>query len=138
MRDQLEAVLELFGGMPPGGQQHWRERSLPSIKFESDDERREFLDELGDLEKDPEPLAGPPERTSSPGTEGPFLPGQRVNVNLAGWTAEGVAFSQNVEVVPAVVQHQNAEQPSMYRVKLLISFRGVTEFDLPAERIWVK
>lgn len=55
MRNQLESVLELFEGMPPAGQRHWRERALPSIEFESDEERQEFLDELQDLDKEPEP-----------------------------------------------------------------------------------
>ena len=54
MRDELEAVLELFGGMPLGGQQHWRERSLPSVEFGSDEERQEFLAELDALDKPPE------------------------------------------------------------------------------------
>jgi hypothetical protein len=51
MREELEDVLELYEGMPPEGQRHWRERALPSVTFESEAERVEFLAALDEREK---------------------------------------------------------------------------------------
>ena len=62
-------------------------------------------------------------------------PGQLVRVNLAGLQAEGVMFQAAVTDAVAHVVKQTSEQPPKYLVKLLFSFRGVTEVEVPADRI---
>ena len=62
-------------------------------------------------------------------------PGQLVRVNLAGLQAEGVMFQAAVTDAVAQIVKQTSEQPPRYLVKLLFSFRGVTEVEVPAERI---
>ncbi len=143
MRDELEDVLDLYAGMPPEGQEHWRKRALSSVSFESDAEREEFLAALRQRDKQPPaPRAapaesGPPAATSAPGAAAPprFQPGQRVKANLAGLSAGGVQLSQNVEAAFATVERQVSDDPPVYRLKLLISFRGITQIDVPADRI---
>jgi hypothetical protein len=160
MREDLEDVLELYAGMPPDGQRHWCERSLPSVEFESDGEREEFLTALHRLDKSSgEATAGPldtgaetrgqpprrpglgAEETSGGAGEGgtvvahSFSPGQRVRANLAGLRAGAVQLSQNVEAAYAMIDRQVSADPPVYRLKLLISYRGINELDVPAERI---
>jgi hypothetical protein len=65
-----------------------------------------------------------------------FQPGQLVRVNLAGLQAEGVMFQAAVTDVIAHIVKQTSEQPPKYLVKLLFSFRGVSEVEVPAERIY--
>src|SRR4029077_7474281 len=62
-------------------------------------------------------------------------PGQLVRVNLAGLQAEGVMFQAAVTDAVAHIVKQTSEQPPKYLVKLLFSFRGVTEVEVPAARI---
>ncbi len=137
MRDELEDVIELYAGMPPDGQQHWRERSLPSIQFESGAERDEFLDELRSNDK--QPAESQAETRHSVPTDTPmarsFKVGQRVKVYMAGLIVGSVQFSQNVEFVHATIEAQVSDDPPIYRAKLLISFRGVDEVEVPIERI---
>jgi hypothetical protein len=134
MREELEAVLELFEGMPPEGQVHWRARSLPSVRFESEAEREEFLTALG--ERDKQPAAAAAEAGAPSAAEArQFQPGQRVKVNLSGMRAGNVSFSQNVEAAWGTIQRQVSEDPLVYHVELLFSFHGVREVDVPAERI---
>ena len=64
-----------------------------------------------------------------------FQPGQLVRVNLAGLRAEGVMFQAAVTDAVAHIVKQTSEQPPKYLVKLLFSFRGVTEVEVPADRI---
>src|SRR5439155_13550961 len=64
-----------------------------------------------------------------------FQPGQLVRVNLAGLQAEGVMFQAAVTDAVGHIVKQTSEQPSKYLVKLLFSFRGVTEVEVPADRI---
>ena len=61
--------------------------------------------------------------------------GQLVRVNLAGLQAEGVMFQAAVTDAVGHIVKQTSEQPPKYLVKLLFSFRGVTEVEVPAERI---
>ena len=137
MREELEDVLELYGGMPPEGQRHWRERSLPSVEFKSDAERDEFTEALRQRDRqEGKPFAGPIE----PGPQAPspasaFQPGQRVKANLAGLTAGGVQFSQNVEAAYATIDRQISADPPVYRLNLLITFHGVQQVDVSANRI---
>jgi hypothetical protein len=69
--------------------------------------------------------------------EAMLQPGQLVRVNLAGLQAEGVMFQAAVTDAVANVVKQTSEQPPKYLVKLLFSFRGVTEVEVPADRIHV-
>jgi hypothetical protein len=64
-----------------------------------------------------------------------FKPGQVVRVNLAGLQIEGVMFQAAVTEVVAYIVKQTSEQPPKYLVKLLFSFRGVSEVEVPADRI---
>lgn len=52
MRTELEEVVTLYEEMPVAGKRHWRERSLPSIEFESDAEREEFIRALDQIDKE--------------------------------------------------------------------------------------
>jgi hypothetical protein len=64
-----------------------------------------------------------------------FEPGQKVRVNLAGMQVENVRFHAAVTDAVATIVKQTAENPPTYLVKLLFSFRGVDEVEVPAERI---
>jgi hypothetical protein len=64
-----------------------------------------------------------------------FEPGQLVRVNLAGFQADGVLFHSAVTDAVGHIVKQTSEQPPKYLVKLLFSFRGVTEVEVPADRI---
>jgi hypothetical protein len=61
--------------------------------------------------------------------------GQLVRVNLAGLQAEGVMFQAAVTDAVGHIVKQTSAEPPRYLVKLLFSFRGVTEVEVPAERI---
>lgn len=134
MRDELEQVLDLYEGMPLEGQEHWCARSLSSIRFESDAEREEFLAELRQRDKKPDTL-GPGQQKLTPEKAHEFRPGQKVKVNLSGMLEGGVLFSGNVEAAYATVQRKVNDEPPVYHVELLISFRGIRELDVPADRI---
>lgn len=62
-------------------------------------------------------------------------PGQAVRVNLAGLQAGSVLFHAAVTAAVGHVVRQTSEEPSKYLVKLLFSFRGVTEVEVPEDRI---
>jgi hypothetical protein len=64
-----------------------------------------------------------------------LAPGQRVKVNLAGLTIQGVLFSQNVQEALGTVLEQVATNPPTYRVDLLFSFKGVKRVEVPEDRI---
>jgi hypothetical protein len=64
-----------------------------------------------------------------------FQPGQRVRVNLAGMQVQGVFFHAAVTDAVATVIKQTSEEPPKYLVKLMYSFKGVDEVEVPAERI---
>lgn len=64
-----------------------------------------------------------------------FEKGQLVRVNLAGWQAEGVMFQAAVTDAVGHIVKQTSEDPPKYLVKLLFSFRGVSEIEVPAGRI---
>jgi len=64
-----------------------------------------------------------------------FQPNQVVRVNLAGLDAEGVTFQAAVTDAVGRIVKQTSEQPPKYLVKLLFSFRGVSEVEVPADRI---
>jgi hypothetical protein len=69
------------------------------------------------------------------GESGMFQPGQNVRVNLSGMQAGGVMFQAAVTAAAATIVRQTAENPPTYLVKLVFSFRGVSEVEVPADRI---
>ena len=54
MRDKLDDALTLYEGMNEAGRKHWRERAAPSIRFESEEERKLFMDNLDRIDRDEE------------------------------------------------------------------------------------
>ena len=62
-------------------------------------------------------------------------PGQAVRVNLAGLQAGGVLFHAAVTAAVGNIVRQISETPPKYLVKLLFSFRGVSEVEVPEDRI---
>ena len=64
-----------------------------------------------------------------------FKSGQLVRVNLAGMQVQGVLFHAAVTDAVGNIVKQTSEDPPKYLVKLLFSFKGVTEVEVPAERI---
>jgi hypothetical protein len=64
-----------------------------------------------------------------------FQPGQAVRVNLAGMQVRGVLFHAAVTDAVGNILRQTSEDPPKYLVKLLFSFKGVSEVEVPAERI---
>lgn len=64
-----------------------------------------------------------------------FQPGQSVRVNLAGLRVKTVTFQAAVTDAVGHIVRQTSENPPVYLVRLLFSFRGVDEVEVPAERI---
>lgn len=64
-----------------------------------------------------------------------FQPGQTVRVNLAGMQVQGVLFHAAVTDAVGNIVRQTSEDPPQFLVKLLFSFKGVSEVDVPAGRI---
>ena len=64
-----------------------------------------------------------------------FQPGQSVRLNLAGMEVNGVMFHAAVSAALGTIVRQTSEDPPRYLVKLLFSFRGVSEVEVPADRI---
>ena len=69
------------------------------------------------------------------GVQKMFKPGQMVRVNLAGIQVEGVLFHAAVTDAVGHIVKQTSEDPPKFLVRLLFSFKGVTEVEVPAERI---
>lgn len=55
MRKELDAAIELYQGMPLAGRTHWRARALPSIRFESEEEKKKFIEDLDRIDEGEEP-----------------------------------------------------------------------------------
>ncbi len=66
---------------------------------------------------------------------GVFQAGQPVRVNLAGMRVNKVTFQAAVTDAVGHIVRQVSEQPPVYLVRLLFSFRGVDEVEVPEERI---
>jgi len=64
-----------------------------------------------------------------------FQPGQMVRVNLAGMTVQGVLFHAAVTDAVGNIVKQTSEDPPKFLVRLLFSFKGVNEVEIPADRI---
>jgi len=67
--------------------------------------------------------------------EAPFKPGQLVRVNLAGMQVESVTFHAAVTDAVGNILKQTSEDPPKYLVRLLFSFRGINEVEVPVDRI---
>jgi hypothetical protein len=64
-----------------------------------------------------------------------FTENQNVRVNLAGIQVQGVLFHAAVTDAVGQIIRQTKQDPPHYLVKLLFSFKGVSEVEVPAERI---
>ena len=64
-----------------------------------------------------------------------FEPNERVTVDLSGLVIQGVRFSQNVQKALGTIVQQVSTDPSVYKVELLFSFKGVKRVDVPEDRI---
>ncbi len=64
-----------------------------------------------------------------------FVPGQSVRVNLAGMQVGGVLFHAAVTAAVGTIVKQTTQDPPVYLVKLLFSFRGISEVEVPLDRI---
>ena len=67
-----------------------------------------------------------------------FQPGQTVRVNLAGMQVKGVLFHAAVTDAVGQIVRQTSEEnenPPRFLVKLLFSFKGVSEVEVPADRV---
>ena len=62
-------------------------------------------------------------------------PSQRVRVNLSGLQVGAVTFHAAVTDAVGTVVKQTSEDPPKYLIKLLFTFRGVSEVEVTAERI---
>jgi len=66
-----------------------------------------------------------------------FQPGQPVRVNLEGVQVGAVLFHAAVNAAVGHILRQTSQDPPKYLVKLLFSFRGVSEVEVTADRISV-
>ena len=64
-----------------------------------------------------------------------FQPNQRVGVDLSNLTIKGVHFSQNVQKALGTVVRQVSEEPPVYLVELVFSFKGVKRVEVPEARV---
>ena len=64
-----------------------------------------------------------------------FHPGQNVRLNLAGMQVSSVSFQAAVTAAAATIVRQVSQDPPRYLVKLVFSFRGVSELEVPEDRI---
>lgn len=64
-----------------------------------------------------------------------FEAGRRVRLNLAGFMVGSVGFGAAVTDALATVVRKVSDEPAVYLVHLLFSFKGLSEVEVPAERI---
>ena len=64
--------------------------------------------------------------------------GQQVRVNLAGMQVGSVVFHAAVTDAVGTIVRQVSEDPPKYLVRLLFTFRGVDEVEVPEARIVTK
>jgi hypothetical protein len=64
-----------------------------------------------------------------------FQPGQSVRVNLEGIQVGNVLFHAAVNAAAGHIVRQTSEDPPKYLIKLLFSFRGVSEVEVAEDRI---
>jgi hypothetical protein len=73
-------------------------------------------------------------RENEESMESSLKPGQLVRVNLAGMQGESVTFHDAVTDAVGNIVKQISDDPPKY-VRLLFSFRGINEVEVPADRI---
>ncbi len=64
-----------------------------------------------------------------------FTEGQHVRVNLSGMQVGDVMFHAAVTDAVGNIIRQTSQDPPSYLVRLLFSFKGVTEVEVPETRI---
>jgi hypothetical protein len=64
-----------------------------------------------------------------------FQPGQSVRVNLEGLQVGNVLFHAAVNAAVGHIVRQTSQDPPKYLIKLLFSFRGVSEVEVTEDRI---
>jgi hypothetical protein len=64
-----------------------------------------------------------------------FQPGQPVRVNLEGVQVGTVLFHAAVNAAVGHIVRQTSQDPPKYLIKLLFSFRGVSEVEVTADRV---
>ena len=64
-----------------------------------------------------------------------FQPGQSVRVNLEGIQIGSVLFHAAVNAAAGHIVRQTTDIPPKYLIKLLFSFRGITEVEVTEDRI---
>lgn len=64
-----------------------------------------------------------------------FEPGQKVRCNLAGIQVGEVLFHAAVTDAVGTIVKQTSSEPPRYLVRLMFSFRGVNELEVPEDRI---
>jgi len=64
-----------------------------------------------------------------------FQPNQRVRLNLAGLTVQGVTFHAAVTDALGTVIKKSSENPPTYLIELLFSFKGLKEIEVQEDRI---
>ncbi len=64
-----------------------------------------------------------------------FKPGELVRVNLAGMQVGGVSFQAAVTDAVGNIVKQTSDDPPKYLVRLLFSFRGISEVEVSADRV---
>lgn len=67
--------------------------------------------------------------------ESALKPGQLVRVNLSGMQVASVTFHAAVTDAVGNIVNQVSEDPPKYLVRLVFSFRGINEVEVPADRI---
>jgi hypothetical protein len=68
--------------------------------------------------------------------EAPFTPGQLVRVKLlAGMQIEQVTFHAAVTDAIGNIVKRTSDDPPKYLVRLLFSFRGINEVEVPVDRV---
>ena len=67
--------------------------------------------------------------------ENSFKPGELVRVNLAGMQVGGVSFQAAVTDAVGNIVKRTSDEPPKYLVRLLFSFRGISEVEVPADRV---
>jgi hypothetical protein len=82
---------------------------------------------------DSAPIAYSDSRAENDGTM--FKEGQLVRVNLAGMQVQGVLFHAAVTDAVGNIVRQTSENPPSYFVRLLFSFKGINEVEVPADRV---
>src|ERR1700674_483908 len=64
-----------------------------------------------------------------------FQPGQSVRVNLEGIQVGAVLFHAAVNAAVGNILRKTSEDPPKYLIKLLFSFRGVSEVEVSEDRV---